>query len=90
MKIKSSRQGMNQKPPDVSSTVTLEVWGGGGLGPSLSSRLLRAQRTGWSLGSGQKKGASGDCALSVLKAVTSEPGPHPAFRLALLSPQGKG
>lgn len=41
MKIKSSRQGMNQKPPDVSSTVTLEIGGvGRGLGPSLLSRLL--------------------------------------------------
>lgn len=55
MKIKSPGQGMSQKPPDVSGTVTLAMRGGGGRGdpehPLCSARAAH-QLVGTSQGIG--------------------------------------
>lgn len=79
MKIKSPCQGMNQKSPDVSGTVTLEAGGGGGWfgqeepppgPPPGASKLLRDARTGRSQGPGGKRGQRGPLVI-VPQAVTS-------------------
>lgn len=98
MKIKSPCQGMSQKPPDVSSTATLEIGGGGdGRGhprhPTRPTRRIsssgRPRAAGGGCG-GVEKGVRGDRSVSVLPAVTSRREPHLPSLRALLCAQGKG